>query len=230
MEPRNYLTLIKSHYLEKGDALIAKGQKRYMRQQFEYYGLKAPVWQGIVKVLFKEHGLLTGETLQHFVRLCMEDEYREVHYAGLEMLQKQMKKSPESFIDFYEELLQKNAWWDTVDWIRKFVGIHFQRFPHLIIPTTEKWMASNDRWLQRICLIFQLTYKEDTDFELMKKYILALSDSNEFFIQKGAGWALRQYSRSNPAGVIEFIEQHPQLKPLTKREGLRILKKQGLYW
>lgn len=139
-----------------------------------------------------------------------------------------MKKNPEEFISFYEELIQTKSWWDTVDWIRKMVGVHFQRFPHLIIPTTEKWMASNDIWLQRICLIFQLTYKEKTDFALMKKYILQLANSKEFFIQKGAGWALRQYSKTNGKGVAEFINANPQLAPLTKREGLKWLQQQDL--
>ena len=139
-----------------------------------------------------------------------------------------MKINSEEFIDFYEELIQTKSWWDSVDWIRKFVGVHFQRFPHLIIPVTEKWMATNNIWLQRICLIFQLTYKEKTNFELMKKYILQLAGSKEFFIQKGAGWALRQYSKTNANGVFDFININPQLAPLTKREGLKWLRGQGV--
>ncbi len=228
MIPKYYLQHIKSIYQENGDPERAQGQMKYMRNKFEYYGLKAHEWVAILKDIFKEHGIYNGEELKTFVRLCMEDEYREINYAGLQMVEKQMKKSPEEFIGFYEELIQTKSWWDTVDWIRKFVGIHFQRFPHLIIPTTEKWMAAENIWLQRICLIFQLTYKEKTDFELMKKYILELAGSKEFFIQKGAGWALRQYSKTNQEGVINFIENNPQLAPLTKREGMKWMKAQGL--
>ncbi|HHM21841.1 MAG TPA: DNA alkylation repair protein [Bacteroidetes bacterium] len=172
--------------------------------------------------MFKEKGLYAGEELKLFARLCMGDEYREINYTGLLMLEKQMKKSPESFIHLYEELIQTRSWWDTVDWIRKITGTHFLRFPHLIVPVTEKWMASGNIWLQRICLIFQLGYKDQTDFELMKKYILQLSDSGEFFIQKGAGWALRQYYKYNPNAVTDFVQNNPQLPPLTKREGLKI--------
>ena len=227
MKPDTYHQYIKSIFQENGDPEIAHGQMKYMRHKFEFYGLKAPVWVGLLKGVFKEKGIYAGEELKTFARLCMDDEYREINYAGLQMLEKQMKKSPEGFIVFYEELIQTNSWWDSVDWIRKLVATHFQRFPHLTVPTTEKWMTSDNIWLQRICLIFQLTYKEKTDFDLMKKYILELAGSKEFFIQKGAGWALRQYSKTNAKGVVEFINANPQLAPLTKREGVKWLKKQG---
>jgi 3-methyladenine DNA glycosylase AlkD len=143
------------------------------------------------------------------------------------MVEKVVKKQPEGFIDFIQELITTKSWWDTVDWISKFVGIYFQRFPHLVKPVTERWMASGNIWLQRVCLIFQLSLKDKTDFALMCDYILRLADSKEFFIQKGAGWALRQYSKLNPVAVTGFIETHPQLAPLTKREGLKWLKNQG---
>ena len=57
-------------------------------------------------------------------------------------------------------------------------------------------------------------------------YILRAKDSEEFFIQKGAGWALRDHSKSNPDEVVDFIKNN-KLKPLTKREGLKWLKKNG---
>jgi 3-methyladenine DNA glycosylase AlkD len=143
------------------------------------------------------------------------------------MVQKVQKKQGPEFIDFLEELITAKSWWDSVDWLAKLVGIHFKRYPALILPVTERWMASGNFWLQRVCLIFQLTYRQKTDFDLMKKYILQVAPSKEFFLQKGAGWALRQYSKTNPQGVADFIETNPQLAPLTKREGLKWLKKQS---
>ena len=198
-----------------------------MRHQFEFYGLKAPEWMALAKQIFADKGIPEGQALKELVRLAMEDEYREANYFALETAQKVQKKQPEEFIDFLEELITTRSWWDTVDWLAKLVGIHFRRFPHLIVPVTEKWMASDNIWLQRVCIIFQLLYKEKTDADLMFHYILELQDSKEFFIQKAAGWALRQYSKTEPEKVLDFIKAHPGLAPLTKREGLKWLKKQG---
>lgn len=219
-----YLSHVKHIFQEEGRPEVAEGQMRYLRNQFEFYGLKMPAWMALAKQIFKEQDLFDGEELKEFARLCFEEEHREIHYVALEMVQRKLKKQPEDFIDFLEELILSKSWWDTVDWINKLVGIHFKRYPSLIRPTTEKWMASGNIWLQRVCLIFQLFYKQETDQELLFEYILRLADSREFFIQKAAGWALRQYSRVEPQTVEDFINSQA-LAPLTKREGLRLIKK-----
>ncbi len=222
-----YLDQVKSTFQAHGDPERALGQMRYMRHQFEYYGLKANEWMALSRQIFTEKSIHEGEDLKNLIRLCFEDEHREINYFALEMLQKVQKKQPPEFIDFFEELISTKSWWDSVDWLAKLVGIHFKQYPQLIAPVTQNWMASGNFWLQRVCLIFQLSYREKTDFDLMKKYILQVAASKEFFLQKGSGWALRQYSKTNPQGVADFIETNPQLPPLTKREGLKWLKKQS---
>ncbi len=224
MTAKPYFHHVQSIFLEKGDPVTALGQMRYMRHQFEYYGLKAGRWMALSKDIFKEKGLLPGEGLKELARLCFDDVHRELHYFALQMVQQTLKKQPADFIHFLEELITTKSWWDTVDWLSKLVGFHFKRYPELILPTTERWMASGNFWLQRVCLIFQLTYREKTDFDLMKKYILQLAGSKEFFLQKGAGWALRQHTRVDPKGVTDFVDNNPQLSALTKREALRLIK------
>ncbi|MEZ5041257.1 MAG: DNA alkylation repair protein [Saprospiraceae bacterium] len=224
--PDQYLQIVKTRFQEVGHPEVAEGQRKYMRNLFEYYGLKAPEWLAIAKTLFQEHGVFKGEALTSFVRLCMADEYREINYFGIEMMQQVLKKQPADFIDFLEELILTKSWWDSVDWLAKLAGIHFLRYPDLIKPVTEKWMNSNNIWLQRTALIFQLLYKEKTNVPLLFGYIQRLAHSPEFFIQKGAGWALRQLTRREPEMVIEFVKTN-NLAPLTKREALKWLQKQG---
>lgn len=224
--PDQYLQIVKARFQEAGQPEVAEGQRKYMRNLFEYYGLKAPEWLAIAKTLFQEHGVFNGEELTCFVRLCMADEYREINYFGIEMMQKVLKKQSADFIYFLEELILTKSWWDSVDWLAKLVGIHFLRYPDLIKPVTEKWMNSNNIWQQRTALIFQLLYKEKTNVPLLFDYIKRLAHSPEFFIQKGAGWALRQLTRREPEEVIAFV-QNNDLAPLTKREALKWLQKQG---
>ena len=222
--PIEYYTLVREQFRAKGDPDVAQGQMWYMRHQFEYFGLKMPQWMAITKAFHKAHGFPDGEDLKILVRRCFEDDHREMHYFALETLQKTLKTQPAECIEFLEELILTRSWWDTVDWINKLVGLHFQRFPELIQPVTEQWMSSGNIWLQRVCLIFQLFYKEKTDTALLFAYVLRIADSKEFFLQKGAGWALRQYSKTNPAAVREFVESH-RLAPLTRREAMRLILK-----
>lgn len=223
MTNSEYLQHVQSIFLEKGNHDIAEGQRAYLRNQFDFYGLKAPQWMALAKDIMAENGIPEGENLKEMVRSCFEDEHRELHYFGLTLVEKSLKKQPADFIHFLEECITTRSWWDTVDWVNKLVGLHFKKHPHLIAPTTERWMASGNIWLQRVCLIFQLTYRDKTDFDLMKKYILQLAGSKEFFLQKGAGWALRQHTRTDPQGVRDFVKNNPQLAPLTKREALKLV-------
>ena len=103
-------------------------------------------------------------------------------------------------------------------------GTHFNLYPELIKPVTGRWMKSGNIWLQRSSLLFQLKYKNQTDTRLMFKYIRSLSSSKEFFIQKAIGWVLRQYSKTDPETVIQFVEAH-QLPPLSKREALKVINR-----
>jgi 3-methyladenine DNA glycosylase AlkD len=48
--------------------------------------------------------------------------------------------------------------------------------------------------------------------------------SQEFFINKAIGWALRQYTRIDPQAVRKFVKETP-LHPLSAREALKWLEK-----
>lgn len=218
-----YLKKMQCVLREQGNPETAQGQIAYMKHQFDYFGLKAPVWLGITKHFFNENGVFQGEDLKEFVRMCFDEPQREMHYIGLEMAQKAMKNEPEDFIHFLEELIQTKSWWDSVDWLAKLVALHFDRFPHQIKPITEGWMASENMWLQRIAITFQRYFKKKTDANMLFDYILRLSHSTEFFIQKGSGWALREYSKINPQAVLDFVEKN-KLPNLTRREAIRLIK------
>ena len=90
----------------------------------------------------------------------------------------------------------------------------------MVLRTVERWIDSDNIWLQRSALLFQLKYKEDTDTELMEHIIVSLKQSREFFIQKAMGWLLREYAKTNPDYVLCFTQQH-KLPALSQREALK---------
>ena len=177
--------------------------------------------------MFKTEGLLVGEDLRLFVQLCYDDEYREMQYAALQMLEKsQRKHADKENIAVLEKRITEKAWWDTVDWIASLVGAYFLLFPENKKTFTRRWINDDNIWLNRVAIIFQLKYRDKTDEKMLFSYIKAKRSSDEFFVQKAIGWALRQYSKVAPDQVLNFIKNH-DLAPLSKREGIKWLKKQG---
>lgn len=125
----------------------------------------------------------------------------------------------------FEWMITTKSWWDTVDCIApQCCGPLFAREPQLIQRYSERWVVSDHLWLRRAALLFQLKFKEQTDEALLFRYILLNADSDEFFIQKAIGWALREYAKTAPDTVRRFIQEHP-LKPLSKRESLKWLNR-----
>lgn len=88
----------------------------------------------------------------------------------------------------------------------------------MIQETIDGWASHDNMWLRRAALLFQLKYKKQTNEELLYQYIVKNADSKEFFIQKAIGWALREYSKTNPESVRKFIAGQ-KLAPLSVREG-----------
>jgi 3-methyladenine DNA glycosylase AlkD len=224
---QTYLQNVKALFRAHGDPAIAQQQMKYLRNQFAFFGLKTPELMILTREIIAQSGIPEGQDLQQLVKLCYEDQHRELHHFALELVQRQLKKQKPDFTPFLEELILTKSWWDTVDWLAtKLVGAHLKRFPELIPEWPNRWIESDNIWLQRTAILFQLKYKQETDEELLFRYILRRSDSKEFFVQKGAAWALREYSKTDPETVIAFIENNP-LPALTRREGLKWVRRKS---
>jgi len=115
------------------------------------------------------------------------------------------------------------SWWDSVDHIAsECLTDYFKIFPEQIFPVTSTWNTSNNMWLQRSSIMFQKAFKQKTDTALLSQYIINRKDSKEFFIRKAIGWALREYSKTNPAWVKQFVKEN-KLHSLSEREALKNL-------
>jgi len=107
---------------------------------------------------------------------------------------------------------------------KKLVGEYFKIFPNERDKNIEEWLNSDNLWLQRTTLLFQLSYKQKTDVKLLFILIKRLKSIDEFFIQKAIGWSLREYSKVNPNVVEKFIKDN-NLSKLSSKEGLKIINK-----
>jgi 3-methyladenine DNA glycosylase AlkD len=199
--------------------------KRYMRDQFEYLGLKSPQIGALRKELIEEHGLPPLSDFDAILRELWSLPEREFQYIATSLLGRLQDQLPSEFIDTLEYLLVTKSWWDTVDTISTgALGLHFKRFPQVREAYLPKWRKSENFWLRRAAILFQLNYKAETDFNLLCEIICENLGSKEFFINKAIGWALRQHTRVDPEAVREFVASTP-LHPLSAREALKWLEK-----
>lgn len=221
-----YSERIQVLFTEHADPAAALSMKRYMRNQFEYLGIKAPELVALRKEFIQVNGLPSLAELHPILSDLWSLPEREFQYVAAGLLGKFGNQLPAEFIDTLEYLLVSKSWWDTVDGLAAGpVGTHFKRYPDVRGIYLSKWRKSDNFWLRRTTILFQLGYKGETDFDLLREIIRENLGSKEFFINKAIGWALRQYTRIDPDGVREFVAATP-LHPLSAREALKWLEKQ----
>ena len=218
-----FINTLEIEFAQHASPKIALEQKAYMRNQFEYYGLKATERREIQKPFFVKEYLPKKDELDNLVKSLWEKPQRDYQYFAQELAFKYVKQFEKKDIALFEYMVTHKSWWDTVDFIAaKLMGDYFKKFPDQRAVYVEKWLNSNNIWLQRSALLFQLKYKENLDTTLLSSIINSLLGSKEFFINKAIGWILREFSKTNPKWVIEFTSK-TALSNLSNKEALRLI-------
>ena len=218
-----FINTLEIEFAQHANPRIALEQKAYMRNQFAYYGIKATERREIQKPFFVKEFLPKKDKLDQIVIALWEKPQRDYQYFSQELAFKYVKQLAEKDIELYEYMVTHKSWWDTVDFIAaKLIGEYFKNFPEQRDAYVKKWISSNNIWLQRSALLFQLKYKENLDTALLSSIINSLLGSKEFFINKAIGWILREYSKTNPTWVKDFAKK-TALSSLSKKEALRLI-------
>lgn len=224
MKPIEYAENLRLACQELRNEEEAVKLSKYMRNQFEYFGLRAPLLRGLVKEFIAKNGLLEQDELVDTIKTLWSFKEREMQIAGLYIMDKMIKNIRRNDLSLIEFIITTKSWWDTVDHIAKHhAGKYFSMYPKQI-GTIDSWLESENIWLIRSAILFQLGYKDKTNEELLSSIIERSLGTKEFFINKAIGWALREYGKTNPDFTIDFVNSH-SLPPLSKREALKLLPK-----
>ena len=221
---KDFKNILVTEFKKNSNPEIALGQKAYMKNHFEFYGIKTPIRRKIQKPFLIREYLPPKNELDKIVKTLWKKPEREYQYFAQELTEKYTKQFDKSDIELFEFMIIHKSWWDTVDFIApKLVGEYFKLYPEQRNVNVEKWIVSNNIWLQRASILFQLNYKNELDTEFLTYIINSLLGSKEFFINKAIGWILRQYSKINPNWVLDFTN-NTQLDKLSHKEAIRLIK------
>lgn len=197
----------------------------FLKDRFPSLGIQRPDRALIQKKWFAELKKDTEVDQWELASELWDLKYREFQYVAIDYLKTipKRKYKPEDHIKI-AKLITTKPWWDTVDvFASNIVGTYFQAYPEMIHPVITEWRQSGkDMWLNRTCLLFQLRYKDKTDFDLLQELVMQYLEVDEFFIQKAIGWSLRHYSRTDPNAVREFVKDL-DLSPVAKREATKYI-------
>ena len=213
--------LIKTFYANR-DPQRAIGMAAYMKDQFSFLGIPRPERSTLQKDFIKRARRQGKVEWQDVYRLWDLPE-REFQYVALDYLVALKDKLQPADIYHLQTLIVLKSWWDTVDKLAASpVGSICLKHPEVVQNCLLPWADSDNIWLARTAILFQLKFKSKTDTDVLSSIIKPNSNSKEFFINKAIGWALREYSKTNREWVREFVDTHT-LAPLSVREASKYL-------
>ncbi len=207
---------------QKANAERAQKMSAYMKHKFDFFGIPSPVRKEIFKELWLHEKEEVKQEYKGFINALWKHQKRESQYVATDVLRKCEKSLLPSDVPWIENLIITKPWWDTVDFLSpNSIGYLFKKHPTIRNEWISKWRNSDNIWLIRTALLFQLKYKHDMDQALIFDMAIQHKHSKEFFINKASGWALRQMAKFDMASVKHFVASNEDLPNLTKREALK---------
>jgi 3-methyladenine DNA glycosylase AlkD len=209
------------------DPAAAVEMQRYMKSAMPFRGVAKPVRDRLLKDAVATHPVGGPAELDGAVReLWDAAEFREERYLALSLTghRRYLPWLDPSWVPLLRHWIVSGAWWDFTDEIAsRRIGPLLRAHPAALRPVIRGWITDPDRWLRRTSVICQLQARDATDTALLTEAIEANLADPDFFLRKGIGWALRQHARVDPGWVRRFVDEHPGLSPLSRREALRHL-------
>ncbi|MDR6987038.1 3-methyladenine DNA glycosylase AlkD [Paenarthrobacter nitroguajacolicus] len=216
---------IRSSLRSAGNAERAQGAQAYMKSDMPSLGVRVPEVRSIAKAAVRQFPVSSPDELRCAVlQLWREAQAREERYAAIDLTGLRMVKGDLDMLPVYEEIIRTGAWWDLVDGVaHRLCALLLEHRPTMT-PLMLGWAEDDDLWIRRAAITSQLGAKSMTDRSLLAAVIRPNLPDKEFFIRKAIGWALREYSKTDPEWVRAFAaENASSLSALSMREGTRLL-------
>jgi len=208
------------------DARNAAPMQAYMKSALPFFGIKTPERRRMLREVCRRHPIRSiAELAQAMQALWRGATHREERYCAIELARTggNAKWMDLKLLPIFERFIVEGAWWDFCDDISGgAIAELLRRYPKDMKPVLGRWSNGRDLWLRRAAFLCQRGFRAETDARLLYECLLPSIDSDEFFLRKGIGWALRERAYTAPDEVRAFCRSHAdRLSPLTRREALK---------
>jgi 3-methyladenine DNA glycosylase AlkD len=220
------VTAIRARLEEAADPVKAPQMQAYMKSAMPYRGVSSPQLKRLCREVFTAHPLASFDEWQDVaMALWRPAGFREERYVAVMLTDQRAYRGFRTFaaVPMFEEMIVTGAWWDFVDALAgHHLGDVLRAEPRRMKPLMRKWSRDANMWKRRASILCQLGFKRDTDLDLLYACMEPSIESQEFFLRKAIGWALRQYAWTNPKEVRRYVKANRQrLSGLSVREALK---------
>lgn len=195
-----------------------------MRGRLPFLGIPTPERRALSRRVLDGTGRPSEADCTAIALRCWALEEREYQYFASDYLRRHVRHCSSAFLPVARYLVATRPWWDTVDALAAHVVGPLVAADPGLGAAMDDWITDDDVWIARTALLHQLRYKERTDADRLFAYCTARAAHPDFFVRKAIGWALREYAKTAPDAVRDYVDgQRDRLSPLSVREALKHL-------
>ncbi|MFF4249247.1 DNA alkylation repair protein [Streptomyces sp. NPDC001822] len=209
-------------YPEAADPERAAQAAAYMKNVAPFLGIPAPRRRELSRTVLAGTDRPDETDLTAIALRCWELPEREYQYFAADLLRRHSARCSAGFLPVLRHLVSTVPWWDTVDVLAAHVAGPLVMAEPELRTAMDDWIEDDSVWIGRTALLHQLRYRERTDTGRLFGYCLLRAGHPDFFIRKAIGWALREYAKTAPDAVRDFVDgARDRLSPLSVREALK---------
>jgi 3-methyladenine DNA glycosylase AlkD len=208
------------------DPMRARGAKAYLKSDWEFIGVRTPVFRRAIRSQLSVTPLPDRTALLTAVSALWTRDVFELRAAAVELLDMHGALLLPVDLGLVERLIRESHTWALVDTLAAHVaGTLVEHHPRLT-RKLDAWARDPDFWLRRAAMLALLVplRRGGGDFDRFARYADAMLEEREFFIRKAIGWVLREVSKKRPALVADWLAPRMvRASGVTRREAIKYL-------
>lgn len=209
-------------YAAAADPRRAGEMRAYMKDIAPFLGLTTPDRRALSRTVLDGTPRPDEADCTAVALRCWRLPEREYQYFAIDCLRRHVRRLSSGFLPVARHLVSTVPWWDTVDALAAHVVGGLVAADPKLKSDMDRWIEDDDLWVARTALLHQLRHKDATDTERLFGYCVRQSAHPDFFIRKAIGWCLREYAKTDPQAVRDFVAgERERLSPLSVREALK---------
>ncbi|WP_328556814.1 MULTISPECIES: DNA alkylation repair protein [unclassified Streptomyces] len=209
-------------YPTAADPRRAASMRAYMKDIAPFLGLATPQRRVLSRTVLLDTARPDETDCAALALRCWRLPEREYQYFAVDYLRRHVTRLSSDFLPVARHLVSTASWWDTVDPLAAHVVGGLVAADPRLRTDMDAWIEDDDLWVARTALLHQLRHKEATDTGRLFAYCVRRSGHPDFFIRKAIGWCLREYAKTDPRAVRDFVAaERERLAPLSVREALK---------
>ncbi len=220
-----FTAAIRAGLAAQRDEENAKAMQAYAKSKLPFYGIKAKPQKENFRNVNKQYPIKSFEEYELVIRELWDASYREEWYAACMLAERYKKYIIMDALPLYRMMIETGAWWDLVDGIAAYlIGGLLEKNREEMTKILYQWIEDDHLWIRRSAILAQLKFKENTDWTMLREFCEKCLHEDTFWMRKAIGWSLRQYSKSNPDAVREFVDKHREnMATVTLKEAVKYI-------